>query len=145
MTRKHFTVTSLTPDQLEHLIDAAIDAGQHAYIPYSNYRVGAALLGKNGTVYQGCNVENAAYPACICAERVALVKAISEGVREFQAITVITENGGAPCGVCRQMLFEFAPDLQVILLKASREIVFNGTLRDLLPLGFGPEFLNVKP
>lgn len=138
-------MTSLTPDQLEHLIDAAIDAGQYAYIPYSNYRVGAALLSEDGKVYQGCNVENAAYPACICGERVALVKAISEGVRTFQAIAVITENGGAPCGMCRQMLYEFAPNLQVILLKATREIVFNGLLRDLLPLGFGPEFLNVQP
>ena len=138
-------MTSLTPDQLEHLIDAAIDAGQYAYIPYSNYRVGPALLSEDGKVYQGCNVENAAYPACICGERVALVKAISEGVRTFQAIAVITENGGAPCGMCRQMLYEFAPDLQVILLKATREIVFNGLLRDLLPLGFGPEFLNVQP
>ena len=120
------------------LIAAANAASQHAYIPYSHYPVGAALLASDGTVYTGCNVENAAYPAGICAERVALVKAISEGQRRFDAIAVVTPNGGSPCGVCRQMLYEFAPDLRVILARSDGAVVFDGTLSDLLPRGFGP-------
>jgi cytidine deaminase len=120
------------------LIQRAIAASQNAYIPYSHYRVGAALLAQDGTVYTGCNVENASYPAGICAERTALVKAVSEGVRHFTAIVVATENGGTPCGVCRQMMYEFAPDLKVLIVNFAGEIQLETTLRDLLPHGFGP-------
>ena len=91
------------------LIQAALAASEHAYIPYSNYRVGAALLTTDGEVYSGCNVESASYTPTICAERTALVKAISEGKREFSAVAVVTRDGGSPCGVCRQLLFEFSP------------------------------------
>ncbi|MDX2161629.1 MAG: cytidine deaminase [bacterium] len=134
---------SLTQAQIDTLIAAALKARDHAYIPYSGYGVGAALLTLNDGLYTGCNVENAAYPATICAERVALVKAISEGERQFGAVAVVTANGGAPCGVCRQMLYEFAPDLRVILADTAGGVIFDGALKTLLPLGFGPEFLNV--
>lgn len=128
--------------QKQQLVQQAMAAAAHAYIPYSNYAVGAALLAADGTVYTGCNVENAAYPATICAERTALVKAVSEGQRAFSAIAVVTRNGGTPCGVCRQMLYEFAPGLQVIVATLAGEIVQEILLADLLPYGFGPAELN---
>lgn len=128
-------------DSLHTLVRSAADAARNAYIPYSHYPVGAALRAKDGTVYTGCNVENAAYPVTICAERVALVKAVSEGERQFDAIAVVTPNGGAPCGMCRQMLYEFAPDLRVILARTDGTVVYDGVLSDLLPSGFGPESL----
>jgi cytidine deaminase len=127
--------------EIQALVAQAITATQHAYVPYSQYAVGAALRATNGAVFSGCNVENAAYPATICAERTALVKAVSEGVRSFDMIAVVTENGGAPCGVCRQMLFEFAPQLKVIIADIHGTVHHIVTLADLLPHGFGPEFL----
>ncbi len=120
------------------LITAAEKASHNAYNPYSRYPVGAALLASDGQIYGGCNIENAAYPSGICAERVALVKAVSEGQRRFDAIAVVTPNGGSPCGMCRQMLYEFAPNLRVILARTDGTIVYDGTLADLLPRGFGP-------
>lgn len=120
------------------LIQAAIAAAEYAYIPYSHYPVGAALQAADGTVFTGCNVENAAYPATICAERTALVKAVSEGHREFTALVVVTKNGGSPCGTCRQMLYEFAPNLPVIIADLDGKIHHELRLSDLLPLGFGP-------
>lgn len=125
----------------QKLVQAAIAAAGHAYAPYSQYAVGAALLGRNGTVYTGCNVENAAYPATICAERTALVKAVSEGQRQFDSIAVVTSNGGSPCGTCRQMLFEFAPDLLVIIADMNGKVHTVERLYDLLPYGFGPSHL----
>jgi cytidine deaminase len=123
------------------LIAGAQQARQRAYAPYSHYRVGAALLVSNGDVYLGCNVENAAYSPTVCAERVAIFKAVSEGVRDFTAIVVATDNGGAPCGVCRQVMNEFSPEMAVITVDAEDRVTFEGTLRDLLPRGFGPENL----
>jgi len=114
-------------NDLENLIQRALAASENAYIPYSNYRVGAALLTADGVVYTGCNVENASYPATICAERTALV--------------VVTSNNGTPCGICRQMLFEFAPDLNVIIADFDGNVHHEATLRDLLPHGFGPSKL----
>lgn len=121
---------------IESLIRAAREAAEHAYIPYSNYPVGAALQAANGTVYLGCNIENASYPAGICAERVALVKAVSEGVREFETIAVVTRDGGSPCGICRQMLSEFAPQMRVIMARHDGQITFDGKLSELLPHAF---------
>ncbi len=120
----------------ESLIRAAQEAAAHAYIPYSNYPVGAALQAANGRLYLGCNIENASYPAGICAERVALVKAVSEGVREFDVIAVVTRDGGSPCGICRQMLSEFGPQMRVIIARDDGQITFDGNLSDLLPLAF---------
>lgn len=123
------------------LISAAKDAATRAYIPYSHYPVGAALVTHDGQIYTGCNIENAAFPAGICAERVALVKAVSEGIHDFDTVVVVTRDAGSPCGICRQMLFEFAPDMRVILADMEGGVTYDGTLRDLLPLGFGPEHL----
>ena len=120
------------------LIQAALAASEHAYIPYSNYRVGAALLTTDGEVYSGCNVESASYTPTICAERTALVKAISEGKRDFSAVAVVTRDGGSPCGVCRQLLFEFSPGMTVIMADLQGNVHQRVTLSELLPLGFGP-------
>ena len=123
------------------LVQHAIHASERAYVPYSHYRVGAALLATDGVIYTGCNVENAAYPACICGERTALVKAVSEGARTFTAIAIATANGGSPCGLCRQMLFEFSPDLIVITVDFEGVVRRTQRLRDLLVDGFGPHDL----
>jgi cytidine deaminase len=121
---------------IQSLIEQAIASSHHAYAPYSGYHVGAALLATNGMIFTGCNVENATYPAGICAERTALVKAISEGVREFSTIAVVTRAGGSPCGICRQMMYEFAPQLRVIIADMNGTIHHDLPLTDLLPLGF---------
>lgn len=126
---------------MEHLVKQAIEASQYAYVPYSNYRVGAALVTVEGIIFKGCNVENSAYPACICGERTALVKAISEGFQEFSAIAVATANGGSPCGLCRQMLFEFAPNMRVICTTFEGQVTIDESLRDMLLHGFGPSSL----
>ena len=125
----------------QSLMEAAAAAREFSYSPYSGYRVGAALLGKSGKVYTGCNVENAGYTPTNCAERTAVFKAVSEGEREFAAIAVIgglgeaTDPACAPCGVCRQVLAEFcAPDLPVIL--GTPEVWRVVTLGELLPLAF---------
>jgi cytidine deaminase len=107
------------------LIEAAQSARAHAYAPYSRYHVGAAVLGGSGRIYSGCNVENTSYGLSICAERVAILKAISEGEREIAALAVATENGATPCGACRQVLFEFGPTARVLLSGA------DGTRKDL--------------
>lgn len=122
------------------LIRAAQQARESAYAPYSNYKVGAALLTRNGTIFTGCNVENASYSACICAERVAVTKAISEGQREFIAIAVVTSNGATPCGICRQVMNEFASDMLVIIAN-TEQVIAEFPITDLLPHGFGPEHL----
>ena len=122
------------------LVEAARHARELAYAPYSEYRVGAAVLMRDGTIYTGCNVENASYPASICAERVAITKAISEGQRDFLAIAIITSSGGSPCGICRQVMFEFGPEM-VVLFGDTEEILSECTVSDLLPDGFGSEHL----
>ncbi|MDY6878307.1 MAG: cytidine deaminase [Chloroflexota bacterium] len=119
----------------EELIARAMEVRERAYAPYSGYEVGAALLGKSGRIYTGCNVENAVYPLCTCAERTAVVKAVSEGEREFVALAVVTENGGSPCGSCRQTLCEFGADIAVLIADATgacRET----TIVELLPDSF---------
>jgi len=125
----------------DRLVNAAIAASRHAYVPYSRFPVGAALLAANGKTYGGCNVENAAYPSTLCAERTALVKAVSEGDRDFLAIAVVTRSGGSPCGSCRQMLYEFSPDMQVVVATLEGEIRYEVALQELLPRGFGPSGL----
>ncbi len=128
-------------DAVQALIQDAKEAARNAYIPYSHYPVGAALRTSDGTIFSGCNVENAAYPSGLCAERVALVKAVSEGQRSFDMLAVVTPNGGSPCGSCRQMLYEFSPGLRVILARSDGTVVYDGTLSELLPRGFGPDSL----
>jgi cytidine deaminase len=128
------------PVTQDELIASAKAAREHAYAPYSNFKVGAALLGKSGRVYTGCNVENAAYGPSMCAERTAIFKAVSEGEREFEAIAVVTENGVSPCGTCRQVMMEFAPDMTVFISNIQGNVRIT-TVRDLLPDGFTPKHL----
>ena len=132
----------LTDRKRAKLLEMATSARERAYAPHSNDRVGAALLGQSGKIYTGCNVENAAYGATICAERTAVVKAVSEGELVFVAIAVVTANGGTPCGICRQVLAEFSPDMRVIVADAEGRIHMECALADLLPASFGPAALN---
>ena len=122
------------------LIALAVRVRKKAYAPYSHYKVGAALLGKSGQVYLGCNVENASYSHTVCAERTALVKAVSDGETEFEAIAVVTKNGGSPCGACRQVLSEFAPSLKVYIADKAGHYRTT-TLKKLLPDSFTPAHL----
>mgnify|MGYP000953357056 FL=1 len=119
------------------LIAHAMEAREYAYAPYSRFKVGAALLGKSGRVYTGCNVENASYPAGTCAERCAVGKAVSEGEREFTAIAVIGDSQGpcAPCGICRQVLCEFNPNMRVIMTNLVGDTLISAA-SELLPGAF---------
>jgi len=134
-------MTKLNDDLRKKLVEAARHVRQWAYVPYSNYPVGAALLSESDKIYDGVNVENAAYPTTICAERTALFKAVSEGERNFTAIAVVTKKGGTPCGSCRQALAEFNPDLLVIIADEEGHIVKETTLTELLPDAFLPSDL----
>jgi cytidine deaminase len=130
------------PTDLE-LVALARQAREHAYAPYSGFPVGAALLGRSGQVFTGCNVENAAYPLATCAERTAVTKAVSEGERQFEAIAVVTATGATPCGSCRQILREFGGlegDLRVIVADLDGH-VRTFTVAELLPEGFTPDQL----
>lgn len=121
----------------QNLIDQAKKAREHAYAPYSNYRVGAALLLDSGEIIQGANVENASFGATVCAERSAVFTAISKGFQKLKAIAIVTESSppASPCGLCRQVLAEFAPDLPIILSNTKGDIT-ETNLSTLLPLQF---------
>lgn len=130
---------------IEKLIDTAIEQLKFSYTPYSNFKVGAALLAKSGEIFTGCNIENASYTPTNCAERTAFFKAVSEGVRDFQAICIVGGKDGnlteyaAPCGVCRQVMMEFCnPKTFQIILAVDKERYEICTLEELMPLGFGP-------
>lgn len=130
---------------VEKLIETAVAQLPYAYTPYSNFKVGAALLTQDGKIYTGCNIENAAYGPSNCAERTAFFKAVSEGERNFRAICIVGGKNGvlteyaAPCGVCRQVMMEFcSPEDFQIILATSQSHYDIFTLRELLPLGFGP-------
>lgn len=130
---------------VEKLIDTAIKQLKFSYTPYSNFKVGAALLTKSGKIYTGCNIENASYTPTNCAERTAFFKAVSKGVRDFQAICIVGGKDGklteytAPCGVCRQVMMEFCnPKTFQIILAVDKERYEIYTLEELMPLGFGP-------
>lgn len=131
----------LTDEQKQNLIRVAQEARQWAYAPYSNYQVGAAILSASGRVYDGVNVENAAYPSGTCAERVAVFKAVSEGERKFLAIAVVTANGGTPCGACRQVLAEFGLETVILIADAQGNLHKEISLSELLPGAFTPEHL----
>lgn len=123
--------------ETDELIQQARQAREHAYAPYSKFKVGAALRGRSGKVYTGSNVENASFGLTMCAERVALGHAVSEGEREFEEIAVVTENGAAPCGACRQVLREFSPRLRVVMADTDGHARAK-SLAELLPDDFGP-------
>ena len=131
----------LTQQDKQSLIDLANIARQRAYAPYSNYPVGSSLRTKTGRIYTGVNVENVAYPQTMCAERVAIFKAVSEGEKEFEVITVVTDNGGSPCGGCRQVMAEFGLDTIVLMADGNGRIVKETTVKDLLPEAFTPNQL----
>jgi len=133
--------TMLTNELRRELVQRAIEARKMAYAPYSNYMVGAALLTRSGKFFSGANVENAAYPMSLCAERVAIFKAVSEGEREFVAVAVVTANGGTPCGACRQVMAEFGLDILVLVADAGGRLVQEARLSELLPGAFGPRDL----
>ena len=122
------------------LVEQAFAILDRAYVPYSHFPVGAALEGADGTIFTGCNVENSAFGSCICAERTALVKAVSEGCRSFTRLAVVGNSTDYcwPCGSCRQMLYEFSPDLTVLVARRDHSFV-SYPLRELLPHGFGPD------
>ncbi len=127
---------------MDPLVDAAVRAREHAHAPFSKFKVGAALLGEDGQIYTGCNVENATYGLTVCAERVAVFKAVSEGVRKFRRIVVAADTNvlTPPCGACRQILWEFCGDIEVILtnLQGKTESL---RLKDLFPRPFDASFL----
>lgn len=125
----------------KELIREAIKAKENAYVPYSKFKVGAALLTEDGKIYSGCNIENAAYTPTICAERTAIFKAVSEGAKEIRAIAIVAgSNMSYPCGVCRQVIREFDENA-IIIVATSEEEYKEYTLNDLLPYSFGPEDL----
>jgi cytidine deaminase len=126
----------LTTDLKQRLINKAIDAQKGAYAPYSHYAVGAAVLTDSGEIFDGVNIENAVYPLTICAERVAIFKAVSRGHRAFNAIAVVTKNGGSPCGACRQVMAEFGLDTVVLIADSIGTLRQTITVADLLPNAF---------
>jgi len=134
----------LTDEERQALIGLANEARRRAYVPYSNYPVGAALRTKSGKLFTGVNVENAAYPTTICAERTAIFTAVTAGEREFEVIAVVTDNGGTPCGSCRQVLAEFGLDTVVLIANGDGKLVQETTVGDLLPGAFTPEHLKPR-
>jgi cytidine deaminase len=131
----------LTDEAIENLVQTALLARKWAYTPYSHFPVGAALLTSSGKVYDGVNIENAAFPTTICAERVAVFKAVSEGERNFLAVAVVTEGGGSPCGSCRQVLAEFGVETTVVIANQDGKIMHKTSVGRLLPHPFLPEDL----
>lgn len=136
---------TLTNQEKQSLIDLANEARRRSYAPYSNYAVGAALRTTNGRIYTGVNVENAAYPTSICAERVAVFKAVSEGESEFEVLAVVTDNGGSPCGSCRQVLAEFGLGTIILIADGTGKLLQETTVERLLPDAFQPRHLGKHP
>ena len=122
--------------ELKEQIEKALSMRASSYAPYSHYRVGAALVSEDGQIFGGCNVENSSYGAANCAERTAFFKAVSEGVRSFDVLAIAAKTKAWPCGACRQVLNEFAPDLRILVTWDDH--VEEKTLKELLPEGFGP-------
>ena len=134
-------MSTLTKEERKSLIEIAAEARRRAHAPYSKYPVGAALRTRSGRLFTGCNIENAAYPVTICAERVAYFKAISEGEHDFEVIAVVTANGGSPCGSCRQVMAEFGLDTVVLIADEQGNLLQETTVAGLLPLAFTPDHL----
>lgn len=131
----------INEEQKQELIQAAISVRHWAYVPYSHYPVGAAILTTSGKIYDGINVESAAFPTTMCAERVAIYKAVSEGERDFVAIAVVTDNAGSSCGGCRQVMAEFGLETIVLIADGEGKIIQETTVSDLLPGAFTPKDL----
>ena len=135
---------AIPPIEIEQIVQAAIEARKKAYAPYSKYLVGAAVRSKSGKVFPGVNIENAAYPSTICAERTAIFSAVANGERDFDMIAVVTENGGYPCGGCRQVMAEFALDMLVVIADSEGKVHHTHTVSDLLLGAFTPAWLPAK-
>jgi len=133
----------LTDAVRRRLVRAASAARKRAYAPYSDFRVGAAVLDDRGRVVAGCNVENASYGLTCCAERTAIFKAVSEGAKRIRAVAIVLKGGTpcAPCGACRQVIFEFGPEAEVIMANAGSKGFERFPIRSLLPRAFGPKSL----
>lgn len=132
----------ITTEQKSELVRIAWDYQKQAYAPYSGYLVGSAVLAEDGKIYGGNNIENSAYPSGLCAERVAIFKAVSEGNRGILAVCVVTKNAGSPCGACRQVMREFAAlDMPIFIANEQGEIVWETSMDGILPRSFGPESL----
>lgn len=130
------------PQQVkQQLVERAQKIRARAYAPYSKYNVGASLLTESGEIFDGVNVENAVNSTGICAERNAVFQAVAQGHQTFLAVAVATDNGGSPCGSCRQVLSEFGLDIEILTLDAQGKIVSETTVRNLLPDAFGPQHL----
>ena len=132
----------LTNELQQKLIDHAKEAFKNAYVPYSHYPVGSAVLTESGEIFMGANVENVAYPVTVCGERSAIFNAVSHGHRSFQAIAVVTKSGGTPCGSCRQVMAEFGTDTLVLIANVDGDLLQTFTVGDLLPHAFNEEDLN---
>jgi cytidine deaminase len=132
---------NLSDNERQSLINLANEARKRAYAPYSKYHVGAALRTKGGRVFTGANVESAAYPTTMCAERIAVYKAVTEGELKFDVIAVVTDNGGSPCGGCRQVMAEFGLETIVLIADGRGKLVKELTVGELLPEAFTPERL----
>ena len=130
-----------TDDLRSKLIETALKARQRAYAPYSGYAVGAALLTSSGEIYDGVNIENAAYPTGTCAERVAVFKAVSEGVQDFSTMVIASSNGGTPCGACRQVVSEFGLETNIVIVDGDGKVVQETTVAELLPGAFSAQDL----
>jgi len=134
-------MNKLEQEQKIDLVRIASQVRKWAYTPYSNYQVGAAVLTDSGRIYDGVNIENAAFPVTVCAERTAIFKAVSNGERKYRAIVVVTKDGGTPCGSCRQVMAEFSPEMLVIMADENGKITAEKKLSDLLPGAFGADSL----
>jgi len=132
----------LSSEIQEKLIDHAKQAFKNAYVPYSHYPVGSAVLTENGEIFMGANVENVAFPVTVCGERSAIFNAVSHGHRSFQAIAVVTKSGGTPCGSCRQVMAEFGLDTLVLIANEKGDLLQTYTVRELLPSAFNEEDLS---
>lgn len=144
-------MTDINTDTIKNMINLAIEQIKYSYAPYSDFKVGAVLMSKTGKLYTGCNIENAAYTPTNCAERTAFFKAISQGEREFMGICIVGGKGGkieemtAPCGVCRQVMMEFCNSESFEIILAVNENNYKiFKLKEILPLGFGPENIRRK-
>jgi cytidine deaminase len=131
-----------TKQEIDDLITRAIMVRRNAYAPYSKYAVGAALISGSGKIYEGANVENAVYSLGICAERTAIFKAVSAGERTIRFLVVATENGGSPCGACRQVIYEFGKDVIVMTVNGDGKVVLEAPISEFLPHSFGPDDLS---
>lgn len=135
-------LNKLTKENIESLKTEAVQYAERAYAAYSHFKVGAAVLAEDGLIYGGCNIENAAYPSSICAERVAIFKAVSAGNRRILALAVSTPNAGSPCGECRQVMREFASDeMPIYILDHQANLAVQMSFAELLPRSFGPQDL----